>query len=127
MYKKIYNLLGLSMVVSVFTFSFVSAQDVVDPTVCDRAPDAAICEANQADQGDLLGPNGLITNVAQAFVYIAGILAVILIAIGGIRYATSGGDPGQTKAAKETIIYAIIGLIVAIFAQGLVAFVLSRV
>src|SRR5690349_9064207 len=58
----------------------------------------------------------LIGNVVNLLLTIAGIIAVIMIVIGGIRYTTSAGDAGQTKSARDTIIYAVVGLVVAIMA-----------
>jgi hypothetical protein len=58
---------------------------------------------------------------------VVGIIAVIMIIVGGLRYVLSMGDSNNTKAAKDTILYAIIGLIVVAFAQIIVKFVLNRV
>jgi multisubunit Na+/H+ antiporter MnhB subunit len=52
-------------------------------------------------------------------------IAVIMIVIGGIRYTTSNGDSSQVKSAKDTIMYAVIGLVVAILAYAIVNFILS--
>ena len=57
----------------------------------------------------------------------AGIIAVLVIVIGGIRYTTSGGDPAQVKAAKNTILYAIVGIVVIIMAAAITQFVLNGV
>lgn len=67
----------------------------------------------------------MMSNIINAILLVLGIIAVIMIIIGGIRYTTSNGDPGSTKAAKDTILYAVIGLIVAILAYAIVAFVLN--
>ena len=56
-----------------------------------------------------------------------GVVAVIMIIIGGIKYVTSSGDASSIGSAKNTIIYALVGLVVAAVAQVLVRFVLSRV
>jgi hypothetical protein len=65
----------------------------------------------------------VIANVIQILLRISSILAVIFIIIGGIMYITSIGDPSRTQRAKETITYAVIGLIISIAAYGIVAFV----
>lgn len=67
----------------------------------------------------------LIGNVVNLLITIAGVIAVIMIIIGGIRYATSAGDAGQAKSARDTIIYAVAGLVVAIMSFAIVNFVLS--
>jgi hypothetical protein len=58
---------------------------------------------------------------------IVGIVAVIMIIVGGLRYITSGGNDTSVTGAKNTILYAIIGLIIVALAQVLVRFTLSKV
>ncbi len=60
------------------------------------------------------------------FSAIVGIISVVMIIIGGIKYITSGGDSGNVTAAKNTIMYAVIGLVVVALAQIIVKFVLNR-
>lgn len=56
---------------------------------------------------------------------VLGALAVLFVVIGGLRYIISGGDPQAVSKAKNTIIYALVGLAVAIAAEAIVAFVLG--
>jgi hypothetical protein len=58
---------------------------------------------------------------------VAGIVAVIVIIVGGIRYTTSGGDASGVKAAKDTILYAVVGLVVIIMAAAITDFVIKNV
>ncbi len=60
------------------------------------------------------------------FSAIVGIISVVMIIIGGIKYITSGGDSGNVTSAKNTIMYAVIGLVVVALAQIIVKFVLGR-
>jgi uncharacterized membrane protein YidH (DUF202 family) len=69
----------------------------------------------------------IITTVVNIFSIIVAIVAVIMIIWGGFKYVTSGGDSGNITTAKNTIIYAIIGLVIVALAQFLVQFVLSTV
>lgn len=66
-----------------------------------------------------------IRNVTNILMFLLGAIAVIMIIIGGIRYATSNGDANSTKAAKDTILYAVVGLVVAIMAYAIVNFVID--
>lgn len=66
-----------------------------------------------------------ITGVVNVLLFLLGVVAVIAIIVGGIMYAVSSGDAGRAKAAKDTIMYAVIGLIVAILAYAIVNFVIS--
>ena len=58
---------------------------------------------------------------------VVGIIAVVMIIIGGIRFIVSDGDSGKVSTAKNTIMYALIGIILVAFAQIIVKFVLSRI
>ena len=66
-----------------------------------------------------------IKTITNVLMFLIGAIAVIAIIIGGIRYVTSNGDASQTKAAKDTIMYAVIGVIVAILAYAIVNFVIT--
>ena len=67
----------------------------------------------------------IITTIVDILSVIVGAVAVIMIIIGGFRYVISGGDSNGVSGAKNTIMYAIIGLVVVLFAQVIVAFVYS--
>ena len=71
--------------------------------------------------------NSIITTVINVFSVIVGVVAVIMIIIAGFRYITSGGDSNNVSSAKNTIIYAIIGLVIVALAQFVVRFVLNKV
>ena len=65
-----------------------------------------------------------IGEVVNIFLYFVGAVAVIVVIWGGILYTTSSGDSSKVTTAKNTIMYAVIGLVVAIFAYAIVNFVL---
>lgn len=88
---------------------------------CDADPSAAIC------QNDAAKPNQLIRDIISTLLFVLGVISVIMIIVGGIRYALSGGDSGQTKSAKDTILYAVIGLVVALLSYAIVNFVIFRI
>ncbi len=67
------------------------------------------------------------TNIINIIIGIVGFIAVVMIIIGGISYSTSAGDAGKVKKAKDTIMYGIIGLVVAILAFAIVNFVLGGI
>ncbi len=74
---------------------------------------------------DNLAPT--IQDVINLLLYIAGIITIIYIVIGGIRYILSNGDAAAANKAKNNIIYALVGLVIAISAYSIVNFVLFRV
>lgn len=68
----------------------------------------------------------LVANGMQIFMWIIGIAAVVMVIVGGLLYVTSGGDPGRTKTAKDAILYAVVGLIVAIMGGAIITFVQAQ-
>ena len=70
--------------------------------------------------------NCVLSKVINIFSVIVGVIAVIMIIVGGFRYITSGGKQESVSGAKNTILYAIIGLVIVAFAQVIVRFVLTK-
>ena len=78
-----------------------------------------------ASKGDQFAP--IMKNVINTILYIVGIIAVISIILGGINYITSNGDASKIASAKNTIMYSVVGLIVAIMSFAIVNFVVTNV
>ena len=76
---------------------------------------------------ELIGSNGVFTRITNTVLYAVGIISVIMLIYGGLRYVVSGGDSKKVTDAKNTIIYAIIGLIVAILSYAIVNFVINAI
>jgi len=70
---------------------------------------------------------GNVTGIINAVIGVLGILAVVVIILGGIQYMTSNGDSGKVKKAKDTILYGIIGLVIVILSAAIVNFVIANV
>jgi TRAP-type C4-dicarboxylate transport system permease small subunit len=70
---------------------------------------------------------GYITIVINVLLGLIGVVAVIMLIIGGFRYVLSQGDEKATKGAKDTILFAIIGIVVAILAFAIVNFVIGAI
>lgn len=90
-------------------------------TISIKATDLGLKDAPRGIQG---------ADIAQLLMYVymvAGIVAVIVIIIGGIRYATSAGDSSSVQSAKNTIQYAVVGLVVVIAAAAITEFVIQNV
>jgi hypothetical protein len=78
-------------------------------------------------KSDAIGKiNNLVHTIVNLLTAIVGIVAVIMIIVGGFRYITSGGNDTSVTSAKNTILYAIIGLVVVALAQIIVRFTLSK-
>lgn len=72
------------------------------------------------------GDKGLIKTAVNVLLWAVGILSVIMIIFSGFRYITSAGDASKTKSARSTLIYSVVGLIVAIMAWAIVNMVINR-
>ncbi len=87
------------------------------------------CAKGEDQSRSLFGGNGggqgIFVTITNVLLFIIGAIAVIMLIIGGIRYTISGGDSSQVTSAKNTILYAIVGIIVAILAYAVVNFVVG--
>jgi hypothetical protein len=114
------------------------AASATSPT-CSGIPESVAGGASKASGGDIQCDNGtasgtaaqtavekLATEVVNIFTVIVGAASIIMIVYGGFRYITSGGSSERVGAAKNTLIYAIVGLIIVGLAQIIVHFVLSQ-
>lgn len=82
---------------------------------------SAVCKARNSDSA-----TGMIRIVVNTLLFLLGMVAVVMIVVGGIRYTTSMGDSAKVKAAKDTILYSVVGLVVAILSFAIVNFVLGQ-
>lgn len=91
----------------------------------------AICEgidatgANCNTGGTQKDVNDLVAQIINIFSWIVGVVAVIFVIFGGFKYITSGGDSNKVSSAKNTILYALIGLVIVALAQAIVIFVIN--
>ncbi len=82
--------------------------------------------AKGVDQAtDLFGQAGTFRTITNVMLFLIGAISVIMLIIGGLRYVVSGGDSTQVQNAKNTILYAIVGVIVAILAYAIVSFIIT--
>lgn len=98
---------------------------VPDKAICDKAPDNPACVTNATDP--VTGTKGVITRVSNVIAFAAAVIAVILIIFSGFRLVKSGGDSSKVAQARETIIYAIVGLIVIALSRAIVGLVISNI
>ncbi len=86
----------------------------------------ADCAAPEGARGDLFGDGGIFSTVSNTLLFLVGAISVIMLIIGGIRYVVSAGDQNAVTGAKNTILYAIVGIIVAFLAFAAVNFVTNQ-
>ncbi len=91
---------------------------------CSQDQSSAVCQATSTDTSQKA--QSMVGIVINIILMIIGVIAVIMIIVGGIRYTLSGGDASGTKSAKDTIMYAVIGLVVALLGFAIVNFVVAQ-
>lgn len=104
---------GVLAVTAVVNVSALTLQEGAEAARCDGCPT------------DLFGNTGVFKQVTNTILYIVGIIAVIMLIIGGIKYVVSGGDSKKVTDAKNTVLYAIIGLVVCFLSFAIINFVIS--
>ena len=123
--------LGISLLLALFIGvgvpAAVSAQSVDVFEICDkRGVNSSICDEGAGTSGgDEAGLPDMVVIIINTLLVVLGMVAVLMIVAGGIRYASSAGDAAQVKRAKDAILYSVVGLIVAIMAFSIVNFVLD--
>ena len=124
--SKIKSLLicGLAAVLSFVYAGQAAAGTQTGQLVCDGA-------GVDCSQGGVDGVGNtvhrLVGNVVNVIFGIVGVLAVLMMVLGGFQMMTSTGDPGKIKKGKDTIIWGIIGLCVTLFSYVIVNFVLTAI
>ena len=93
--------------------SALTLQEGAEAARCDGCP------------SNLFGNEGVFKQITNTILYIVGVVAVVMLIIGGIKYVISGGDSKKVTDAKNTVLYAIIGLIIALLSFAIVNFVVS--
>lgn len=91
------------------------------------AKEGAEAARAQGMPAELVGPEGVFTKITNTILYAVGIVSVIMLIYGGFRYVISGGDSKKVTDAKNTVLYAIIGLIISILAFAIVNFVITSI
>lgn len=116
--KNVFKVFSLVFINSLAILSGVN----VSALTLREGAEAARCDGCPAN---LFGDGGVFRQITNTILYIVGIVAVIMLIVGGIRYITSGGDAKKVTDAKNTILYAIIGLVIALLAFAIVNFVIG--
>lgn len=118
--------LALVASVAVVPFAQTAGAAIEDCDTSDLSVGSGVnCAVEDDSKQSLFGSGSIFTDITNILLFIIGAIAVIMIIIGGIRYTISNGDAGAITSAKNTIMYAVIGLVVAILAFAIVNFVLD--
>jgi hypothetical protein len=133
-----YFIAAILTLVLPLTFIFSSpvyAQVELFDEVCQRdsngnlpADAPTVCRSVAESEGTnpIYGQDGILTRVISILSLVVGIIATIVLIIAGIKMVLSQGDPGKIASARNQIIYALVGVAIAVVSQGLVFFVLNN-
>jgi len=90
---------------------------------------SAACNSKNTDPNNnpLTGDDGLLVKITNIVAYAAGVAAVIIIIVSGLKFITANGDAGNIANARGTLINAVIGIIVIVLARALIIFVIKKV
>jgi hypothetical protein len=137
--KKVVKSIARALVAPVLAISFSLAGPVAtfaataacgtDTTVNVQggSQSGADCAAPKSGAQNLFGPNGVFITLTNILLFIIGAIAVVMLIIGGVRYVVSSGDQNAVTSAKNTILYAIIGIVIAFLAYAAVNFVSAQI
>jgi hypothetical protein len=111
--------------------AFIALIAITTPVFAATNPKQTLCEGSggiwdgAACDNDVGQPSVVQTfqNISGILLFVIGAIAVIMVIIGGIKYVTSNGEQAQVTSAKNTIMYAIIGIVVAFLAYAIVNFI----
>jgi hypothetical protein len=111
------------------THSASAAWNPFNNDVCrGKASTSAVClDRNNTANNPLTGPNGLFVKITNLVALAAGIAAIIIIVLSGLRFVTSGGGSEDVAGARRALIYSVVGLVVIVIARTLVVFIIERI
>lgn len=122
-----------AMALSLVAMAPIAAHAATDPnatTDCNSVTSGishgADCAKPTNAPSNLFGANSIFVTITNILLFIIGAIAVIMLIIGGVRYVVSAGDQNAVTSAKNTILYAIIGIVVAFLAYAAVNFVSNQ-
>lgn len=118
----------LASIVAVIGLSLSFAPAALAQADCD--PSSGLqggveCAGDGQKVTNLFGNGGIFNTIVNVLLFIIGAVSVVMIIYGGVRYVTSAGEAKSVESAKNTIMYAIIGLIISILAYAIVNFVVG--
>ena len=112
--------LGVIVGIGIMAPAGAYAANSVISEQCAGDTESRVCVDENAD------PNALIKSIVNVLLFIVGAISVVMIIIGGLLYVLSAGDNGRVTTAKNTIMYAVVGLVVSFIAFAIVQFVFDR-
>ncbi|MFZ2545312.1 MAG: hypothetical protein WAW80_05015 [Candidatus Saccharimonadales bacterium] len=121
--RTIWYLLATALVI--FTIAILMGTETHAAGFNLSIADGANAARGKDQVSDLFGTTGTFKTLTNVMLFLIGAISVIMLIVGGLRYVVSGGDSTQVTNAKNTILYAIVGIVVAILAYAAVSFVIT--
>ena len=125
MNKLKYALMAFLPVLAIGTVALSPVAPSVSADAAEQAKTGLTENASSAQSKSLFGSDSIASTIINTMLFLVSLLAVVMIIYSGIRYVTAHGDKSQVESAKNTLIYSVVGLIVAIVAYALVSWVLD--
>lgn len=137
--KKLQIILAMISIIGISSAALAPASTVAAADVFSEVCDAgrtdtgadptksSVCKDKENKSNPLTGPDGVILRVSTIIATIAGIVAVIMVIVGGAGMITSGGDAAAVKTARSRVIHALVGLVIIVLAQGIISLVIGKV
>ncbi len=119
------------VILAILSLFVINASMLALPSYASTAVTEDACKGHEEEFPDLCKKGTeadmmkVVGNVLNAVYGLVGIIAVVFVIIGGFKYTTSQGDPGKVQQAKNTIMFALIGLVVSVSAFAITSFILG--
>lgn len=128
--KKLFIYVIFVLCISIFATSdgkvFAATYDPFGKDVCTGdAAKSELCKSN-TNKDPILGENGVVIKVTDLVALVTGIISVAIIIFTGFKFITSAGGPENIKKAREMLIFAVIGLIIIVFARTIIVYVAQK-
>lgn len=125
------SIVGFAAVLAFAVVAFVTPSSVFAAECSDGASGGAAagldCSRGTNVPVNLFGDNSIFSTIVDVLLFVIGAVSVVMLIWGGIRYTTSAGNSTSVTAAKNTIMYAIIGLIIAFLAYAIIHWVVGAI
>ena len=118
--------LTLSLSLALPAATYAADCNTNSPDITLGPGEGAQCAKPSTSAENLFGPDGIFIKITNILLFVIGAIAVVMLIVGGIRYVISSGDQTAVTNAKNTILYAIIGIVVAFIAFAAVNFVTGQ-
>jgi hypothetical protein len=115
------------MAISPTTLAASAQEDL--SAVCQNNPGSSLCKGYNKGEEATPGDNAVLTlikRIINILSFVAGALVVFMVIYGGFKYITSAGEPQKAASGRQTILYALIGIVVVVLARQLILFAVDR-